>query len=134
LTKTNRIPPCPAAPYSASKSLPKVCRVNWRVVYSQFCLLVLFWLVSFCRNTYSFLWVLHYQRLENYHENLLLRMNPPRPTRAGTRMKSKVLKEPDRQAFLLHLLPLKEPRPEERGSTWMRTCNPWIHWNLLCTP
>jgi ribonucleotide reductase alpha subunit len=28
LTKTNRIPPCPAAPYSASKSLPKVCRVN----------------------------------------------------------------------------------------------------------
>jgi hypothetical protein len=28
LTKTDRIPPCPAAPYSASKSLPKVCRVN----------------------------------------------------------------------------------------------------------
>jgi hypothetical protein len=48
-------------------------------------------------------------------------MKPPRLVKAETGKKLKILREPDHQARLFHLLLRKELLPEEKGNKEKRT-------------
>jgi hypothetical protein len=48
-------------------------------------------------------------------------MKPPRLVKARMGKKSKILREPDHQAHLFHMLLHKELLPEEKGNKEMRT-------------
>jgi hypothetical protein len=62
LTKKNLVPPCPTAPYSTSKSLPKAWFRSLKFVlcWSLSAPTEFFDLSAFCRSTSSFLRVLRY--------------------------------------------------------------------------
>jgi hypothetical protein len=73
-------------------------------------------LSSFCRSMSSFPRVLRYQKMENFPKNLRQITKPPRPTKGGTGMKLKVLKEKDCQPHLSLLRVPTEQSWGERGN------------------